>query len=340
MTVGTSPHRSADHPQGTSAHADVAVQRVVAVVVTYNREELLARCLDALAAQTRRPDAVVVVDNASSDASGAVADSHPLGADVLHLHRNVGGAGGFAAGIARSIARHDADWVWVMDDDTIPRPGALAAHLDALAASPVRLSVLSSRAVWTDGRDHPMNRPRTRWRASAAERADAAATSPGARPIRTASYVSALLNAQDVRRLGLPLADFFIWSDDFEHTGRLLRLGRGIHVPASVVEHRTAVFANAQASPGGRFYYDVRNRLWALLRTSSFTMPERVLYGGRTVLGWALMLWRSRDTGLLGVAARGLRDALRGGPRRSDRVLVADPEAAADIRRIERAAGR
>ncbi|SLM90770.1 glycosyltransferase [Brachybacterium nesterenkovii] len=331
---------TAAHPEDAGAHAGADAQRVVAVVVTYNREELLAACLDALAAQTRRPDAVVVVDNASSDSSGAVADAHPIGADVVHLRRNVGGAGGFAAGIARALVRHDADWVWVMDDDTIPRPGALSAHVAALEASPVRLSVLSSRAEWTDGREHPMNRPRTRLGASAAEKADAAAASPGARPIRTASFVSALLNGQDVRRLGLPLADYFIWSDDFEHTGRLLRHGRGIHVPSSVVEHRTATFGNAQASPGGRFYYDVRNRVWALGRTRSFAPLERVLYGGRTALGWALMLGRTRDVDLVGVGVRGLRDALRRGPRRSEAVLSADPEAAADIRRIERAAGR
>ncbi len=331
---------SIEQPADMPAHRDAQTSRVVAVVVTYNREHLIGECLDALAAQTRPLDAIVVVDNASSDASGRIARDHAAGADVLALHRNVGGAGGFAAGIARALEHHEADWVWVMDDDTIPSPGAVQALVSALAGSPVRLSVLSSRAEWTDGREHPMNRPRTRLGATRAERADAAMAAPGARPIRTASYVSALLNAQDVRRLGLPWADYFIWSDDFEHTGRLLRHGRGVHVPGSIVEHRTATFANAQASPGLRFYYDVRNRVWALLRTRSFTATERVVYGGRTVLGWLLMLVRTRDTDLVGIGARALRDALARGPRRSDVVLAADPAAAADVRRIERAAGR
>lgn len=312
-------------------------RRVIAVVVTYNREQLLHQCLDAIAAQTTQPAGVVVVDNASTDRSGHVADEHPLGADVLHLLRNVGGAGGFAAGIARALVRHDADWVWVMDDDTVPRPDALAALLSAIEASPVRLSVLSSRAVWTDGREHPMNRSRTRWNARQQERADAAAA--GGRPIRTASYVSVLLRGEDVRRLGLPLADYFIWSDDFEHTGRLLRRGRGVHVPTSVVEHRTATFANAQKSPGSRFYFDVRNRVWALLRTSSFSLPEKAMYGSASVLGWVKRLLRHRGD-LLGVGLRGLGDALRRGPRPSADVLSADGDAAADVRRIEREAGR
>ena len=324
-------------PGRGDAHPEVFSQRVVAVVVTYNREELLQQCLDGLAAQERLPDAVVVIDNASTDASGDVADAHPLAADVVHLRRNVGGAGGFAAGMARALVRHDADWVWLMDDDTIPRPGALRELLRALEASPVRLSVLSSRAVWTDGRDHPMNTQRTRLGASAREKRDAAQA--GGRPIRTASYVSALLNGQDVRRLGLPYADYFIWSDDFEHTGRLLRHGRGVQVAASVVEHRTAAFGNAQSGPGARFYYDVRNRLWALVRTDSFSPLEKLVHGGATGLGWLRLLLRHRG-GLLTVGLRGLLAALRRGPRPSDVVLAADGEAAEDIRAIERVAGR
>lgn len=324
-------------PDPGTAHPEAASSRVVAVVVTYNREQLLQDCLDALHAQQRRPDVVVVIDNASTDASGAVADAHPLAADVVHLQRNVGGAGGFAAGIARALVRHQADWVWVMDDDTIARPDTLAQLLAALEASPVRLSVLSSRAVWTDGRDHPMNTQRSRLGASAQEKSDAARA--GGRPIRTASYVSALLNGQDVRRLGLPYADYFIWSDDFEHTGRLLRHGRGLQVPTSVVEHRTARFSNAQSSPGSRFYYDVRNRLWALLRTTSFSPLEKLVHGGSTALGWARMLLRHRG-GLFKVGLHGLLSAMRRGPRPSAVVLAADGEAAADVRAIERAAGR
>ena len=55
------------------------------MVVTYNRADLLARMLDGLAAQTRPPDAVIVVDNASTDHTREVlarrAHDLPLGHD-------------------------------------------------------------------------------------------------------------------------------------------------------------------------------------------------------------------------------------------------------------------
>ena len=170
-------------------------RHVTAVLVTYNREQLLQQALDALAAQTRTPNRVIIVDNASTDASGQVADAHAIGADVLHLARNVGGAGGFTAGMAHALTTGSTDWLWVMDDDTIPEPAALAELLaaeDRLTAAGIRADVLSSQAVWTDGRPHPMNSSRTRIGTSAEELSRYERL--GVRPIRTASFVLSLIH--------------------------------------------------------------------------------------------------------------------------------------------------
>ncbi|MDO5645552.1 MAG: NAD-dependent epimerase/dehydratase family protein [Dermabacter sp.] len=314
-----------------SAEADQ--RRVIAVVVTYNREHLIGACLDGLAAQTRPVDAVIVIDNASTDASGRLAEEHPIGAEVIHLHRNVGGAGGFTAGIAHALAGLDPDYLWIMDDDTVPFPEALENLLSVESRLDVHASVLSSNAVWTDGALHPMNSSRTRLGVS--EKEVARYESVGARPIRTASFVSALLNAEDVWRHGLPWADYFIWSDDFEFTGRLLRHGHGFNVPSSRVEHRTVLFSNAQANPGERLFFDVRNKLWALVKSGSFSPVEILLYGGSAALGWTKTTVRTRGD-ILPVALKGLREGLFSRPRPSEAVLGADPAMAEEIRAIER----
>lgn len=321
--------------------ADLAPMHVTAVVVTYNRPDLLRESLDALADQTRPADRVIIIDNASTDESGRVADEHHIGADVLHLNRNVGGAGGFTAGMAHALRSGEhTDFLWIMDDDTVPLPDALAELLAAdhrLQQRGISAAVLSSRAVWTDGRDHPMNSSRTRLGVPQSEVERFAEI--GVRPIRTASFVSALIRAGEVRTHGLPKADYFIWSDDFEFTGRLLRSGQGFAVPGSVVEHRTVAFSNAAANPGSRMRYDVRNRLWTLLRTDSFTRKEQVLYGGKSALGWGRTLLRTRGD-LLPIAWRGLREGLREMPRMNAVVLGADPERAEEIRAVEKAARR
>ena len=89
-------------------------ETVAVVVVTHNRAELLTRLLDGLAAQTRRPDAVVVVDNASTDDTQAVlAARTDLPLEVI-TQDNLGGAGGFHRGVrsayVESTARRCRRW--------------------------------------------------------------------------------------------------------------------------------------------------------------------------------------------------------------------------------------
>ena len=72
---------------------------VAVVIVTFNRSELVGRTLDGLAALTRKPDAVYVVDNASSDGTDEVLRARASRGDLpLHVvvsAENLGGAGGF-----------------------------------------------------------------------------------------------------------------------------------------------------------------------------------------------------------------------------------------------------
>lgn len=107
-------------PRGPSVE-DVTptAPRVVAVVVSYRRPGLLARGLAALAAQDRRPDHLVVVDNADDPVTRDVVDGCDLPITYLPSATNLGGAGGFAYGVltARALG---ADWVWMADDDGRP----------------------------------------------------------------------------------------------------------------------------------------------------------------------------------------------------------------------------
>lgn len=293
--------------------------RVVAVVVAYNRRELLLEALGALAAQTRALDAIVVVDNASDDGSGdAVRGSSP-DVDLLTLGRNTGGAGGFAVGIARALERHQPDWLWLMDDDTIPTPEALAGLLDAVGTDPA-VVVAGSRVVWTNGVDHPMNTPREKPFVRRAERD--AAEAAGGLAIRSTSFVSMFVSADAVRRVGLPVADYFIWNDDFEYSTRLLRDARGLHVPASVVVHKTKVLGATDIDPGERFFYEVRNKLWLMLRSRSLSPGEKALYSASTVRRWGRTIRRSQQRPLLWAQLRrGLAAGLRTKPAPNGSVL-------------------
>lgn len=294
--------------------------RVIAVVVSYNRRELLLEALAAVQAQKRAPDAVIVADNASTDGTATAVRAAFPAVRLAELGANYGGAGGFAYGMAQALA-DGADLIWAMDDDTVPEPGALAALLDARACYPGRApAILASSVVWTDGRPHPMNTPRPKPFAPKPEREAAAAC--GCVPVRSASFVSILVDAAACRRRGLPRADFFLWNDDFEFTTRLMRGNIGLLCPASLVVHKTKYFGGTNVDPGERFFYEVRNKVWTL-RTPALSPVERLLYGGSTVRRWVRTYAGSADRrGLRASFARGFVAGVRTRPRPNEQVLA------------------
>ena len=141
-------------------------------------------------------------------------------------------------------------------------------------------------------------------------------------PIRSASFVSVLCDAAAVRERGLPVADFFLWNDDFEFTTRLLRGRTGLLCPSSLVEHRTATFGSTDVDPGKRFYYEVRNKTWVFTRSSGLAPVEKALYGVATLHRWARTFRVSSDRGTLWRGLRrGLVAGVRSGPRPNAEVL-------------------
>ncbi|HEU5418514.1 MAG TPA: glycosyltransferase [Streptosporangiaceae bacterium] len=307
-------------PAAGGAPAARAAQ-VVAVVVTWNRRDLLMESLAAVTAQSRPPDAVIVIDNASDDGTAQAVRARFPAVRLTGLTRNTGGAGGFAAGLALALA-DGADLVWLMDDDTVPRHDALAPLAAAWAGHPgQRPALVASQVVWTDGRAHPMNTPRRRPLAGRDRQRAAAAA--GCVPVRSASFVSVLVDAAACRERGLPQADYFLWNDDFEFTTRLLRGRAGLLCPASLVVHKTRLRASTDTDPGPRFFYEVRNKIWMLRSAAPLSPLERVLYGGSTLRRWATTFARSGDRRALGAAlARGVVAGLARRPRPAAEVLA------------------
>ena len=122
----TPKRRSSD--RGELIVVEEAKDAVAAVVVTFNRKELLCECLDALLAQTFPVSRIVLVDNASTDGTyELLAEKGYLERGIFDYFRlpiNSGGAGGFHEGVKRAYEA-GFDWLWLMDADVEPMPGAL-----------------------------------------------------------------------------------------------------------------------------------------------------------------------------------------------------------------------
>ncbi|MDJ0316388.1 glycosyltransferase [Arthrobacter antibioticus] len=109
--------------------------RFFIVITTFNRVDYLKDLLASIAELTPAPDGVIVVNNASTDSTSSVVDAaveefaglpSPIVLVNHQLPENVGGAGGFSAGVEQALA-HGAQWMWLMDDDVTCVPGAIGA---------------------------------------------------------------------------------------------------------------------------------------------------------------------------------------------------------------------
>ncbi|MCG7402271.1 MULTISPECIES: glycosyltransferase [Caballeronia] len=235
--------------------------KIAAVVVTHNRPQLLTQALQALCAQTHALQSIIVVDNASAHETAQVLQGFE-DVDVLRLEENVGGAGGFAAGVERAM-RHDVDWMLLLDDDAIARIDLVERFVDALpGTAKQRVGALCSSVVEFGGvalMHRRMFDPKTlRESVIPAERYREASVQ-----VDTASFVGFFLSAQAVREVGLPNASFFLAYDDTEYSLRLGRAGWPIWlVPSATVDHLRSAKGRLRDGPYGvKHYYNLRNQL-------------------------------------------------------------------------------
>ncbi len=195
------------------------MSRVVAVVVTWNRRALLERIVRAVDAQTRLPDELVVVDNASTDGSVEMVKGLDLRVPltVVALPTNTGGAGGFHAGLVAAVDG-DADLVWLMDDDGLPPTDCL----ETLLAYDGQLDFWGPAVVAEQDRSRLCFPIRLPGRATVVhDLADVErAAVDGLVKDVVIPFNGVLVTRDLVDRIGLPRQEFFIWGDDVEYLWR------------------------------------------------------------------------------------------------------------------------
>ncbi|MBQ6727779.1 MAG: glycosyltransferase [Clostridia bacterium] len=231
---------------------------VAAVIVSYNRKELLREAVQALLKSDYAALKIIVVDNASTDGTSEYIQD--LKSDkVLYFNTgaNLGGAGGFNFGIKKAMET-GADYVWIMDDDCIVQENSLAALINFAKSKNNDFGYLSSKVLWKDGTLSKMNIQR---RSIGDKKFNAGING---QKIRIATFVSLFINANAIEKVGLPIKEFFIWGDDWEYTYRLSDIFDCYYVADSVVVHKSAVNMGSNIAADdlnrlNRYFYSYRN---------------------------------------------------------------------------------
>jgi rhamnopyranosyl-N-acetylglucosaminyl-diphospho-decaprenol beta-1,3/1,4-galactofuranosyltransferase len=252
--------------------------RIAAVFATMNRSATAVACVRALAAQTRPPEMVVVADNVSSDGTVAALEALTGLPFELIIHRmaeNRGNAGGVEEAMELAFAK-GADAVWILDDDSWPRDGAL----EALLAAPWDPQVVR-HALQVDPKTRRFTWPMWTRRGESWELVFAEDELPEATmiPSRT-SWTGALVSREVREAVGPVNGDLFIRGEDEDYPWRIDRAGfRFEAARAAVMDHPGAEalvhlrflgrhFFFERGLADWKLYYKVRNMVWLKRRQS------------------------------------------------------------------------
>lgn len=197
---------------------------IACIVVTFNRKDLLNRCLNAIKKQTYKPKTIYVVDNASTDgtqdfilSSGYINNGiNGIRFKYYRCKTNGGGAGGFYTGMKTAFEDAKYDGLWVMDDDGEPETNCLKELVSFLKERDyIAPLVLSDE-------DHQTCSfiPGATF-ADFHEKADQSGVIEGwASPFNGILYSSRL-----IKRIGFPKKDMFIWGDEINYQIRAEKAG-------------------------------------------------------------------------------------------------------------------
>lgn len=268
---------------------------ICVVIVTYKeRPALLKQVVGAVISES--VEHVIVVSNGASwDVAGWAYSEMPGKVEVVALPSNSGSAPAFSVGIEKAIER-GAEFVWLLDDDNQPEPGALTNLLNAYerlrAESPrERLAVAAFRPRRSRGVlvDVPLNRniqrpstflgfhvvslPVMLWRHSRWGRPCPRKVIPPFVDVDVAPYGGLLFHRSLIAAHGLPRADFVLYADDWEFTSRITRAGGAIRIVTAARlrelegawHGRTRVlspFARWLTCEDWRAFYGVRNHVY------------------------------------------------------------------------------
>lgn len=244
-----------------------------------NRAATAVACVKALAAQTRPPDLVVVADNVSTDDTAAQLDGLaglPFDLVVHRMNENRGNAGGVGEAMDIAFTR-GADAAWILDDDSWPRPEALAAMLEGtwdpdVVRHALQIDPKTGRFTW------PLQVMFEDGSWGLVERMDD--LPPGDRIRSRIMWTGALLPREVRESVGPVMEDLFIRGEDEEYPWRFEQAGfsqeavRGAILdhpgPGDLVEWRflgrRLFFEPALAD--WKLYYKVRNMVWLKRRQS------------------------------------------------------------------------
>lgn len=248
---------------------------IFVVLVTYNRIDKLKKALASYDSQTCLPSDILVVDNKSTDETPQFLDEWKndsrlgIRKHVLTMDRNLGGAGGFRAGIQYALEQEVAEWLWVADDDAYPENNCLqivAENVinDKYGNVACYCGTVCDKVI--DCIDIEHRRYNTRGLVRMPKRVQEEEYKKDHVFIEETSYVGSCYKVEALKKAGLPNDRMFIYFDDTEHSHRIVQQGKIVLLPSMKIVHDTGALTKSSDDVVAtwRDYYLIRNHIYTL----------------------------------------------------------------------------
>jgi GT2 family glycosyltransferase len=296
--------------------------KVLIIIVTWNKKKYILDLLDSLRKLHYAEEMidVVVVDNASTDETVQVIRRDFPGVKLIVNSENLGGTGGFNTGLSYAFEQPDGryDYLWLLDNDVLVHPDALAeltAILErepdvAVAGStmmqldrPWRINEMGSSVDLERGRllhnqhledvEELQEKTVQQMQQQKIDLSELLQLDKASFDVEYVAAASLVIRASVASRAGL-WEDYFIHYDDVEWCLRISDLGYRIVVSArSLIWHVSAEYK----VPTWVLYYDNRNVLYMLEKhsgkkfvrnTIKFILKKSIYYSllGKQDLAW------------------------------------------------------
>ena len=230
-----------------------SLPRVAVIVLTWNGKTLTLDCLESLSRLEYANVEVILVDNGSTDGTvPAVRDAYGSRVNIIENERNMGFSGGNNAGIRRAL-ENGADYVLLLNNDTIVDPGLIDGLLAGITAEP-DIGVAGAKIfyasppdqIWFAGGEVFLSKGTTR-HIGIREKDVGQYEEP-----REVDYVTgcALMARRDVfETIGALDPTFVAYYEDVDFCMRAKRAGyRVVYVPFGKVWHKISSSTGGQAS--------------------------------------------------------------------------------------------
>lgn len=237
-------------------------ETVAIVVVTYNRADMLRGLLDGLTKLDQPADAVIVVNNASTDHTAQVlAEAVTPNLQIIDSAENLGGAGGFHLG-TKAAVEQGWDRLYLIDDDVVPAHDCLEVLLaqDEDCLFSVREDrngkLIELAALKFDLRNPLAIKPKT---AAVMDTYPTRDAMPERVPVENVAFEGFMIRRTVLEEIGLPDPSYFIFYDDVDLAIRARRAGRTIWAVRDAVLVRQLDFSQQHDLAGWKGFYMYRN---------------------------------------------------------------------------------